>query len=91
MNVLNCIAQNMVMIQGAFKTVRQRSVRSMGALTPPGAENREALLVLRQMSLEMKKTIKHLQITLRYYIEAASGGNDAQILEPAKIWRTFTT
>ncbi|XP_048521609.1 odorant receptor 83a [Dendroctonus ponderosae] len=67
MNILNCIAENMVLIQGAFKTVRERSTLHycVGALAPPCHAIREHPLVLRQMDLETKKIIKHLQITLR--------------------------
>uniref|UniRef100_A0AAR5Q4H0 Odorant receptor n=1 Tax=Dendroctonus ponderosae TaxID=77166 RepID=A0AAR5Q4H0_DENPD len=67
MNILNCIAENMVLIQGAFKTVRERSTLHycVGALAPPCDAIREHPLVLRQMDLETKKIIKHLQITQR--------------------------
>lgn len=65
MNIMNCVAGNVTIIQGSFLTLRERCVNcsDMVALTHDNINENEVLM--SSMKTEMKKIMKHLQITFR--------------------------
>lgn len=65
MNIMNCVAGNVTIIQESFLTLRERCVNcsNMVVLTHDNLYENEVLM--SSMNIEMKKIIKHLQITFR--------------------------
>ncbi|XP_074031736.1 odorant receptor 94b isoform X1 [Leptinotarsa decemlineata] len=61
MNIMNCIGMNLDIIQGAFATLRERSVEKTTGplLTPDGLYNSQDLKII--LNQEMKKVCRHLQ------------------------------
>nr|WJJ63303.1 odorant receptor 3 [Pachyrhinus yasumatsui] len=65
MNIMNCIAANVSIIQGAFPTLRERCVSRLNNITSnsnPLIENKK---MMASMDTELKKIIKHLQIIFK--------------------------
>ncbi|CAG9768024.1 unnamed protein product [Ceutorhynchus assimilis] len=60
MNIMNCVAGNVTLIQGAFLTLRERSVGKPINIYETIYENKADMDAMR---MEMRKVIKHLQTT----------------------------
>lgn len=59
MNIMNFIVAHLLLVQGSFRTIRERSVRKISGREMDGLRDSEELN--RILLGEMKKTIKHLQ------------------------------
>lgn len=64
MNLMNYIGAHMHILQGAFRTIRERSVRQLtgGVLSKDGVNNSVELDFI--MKKEMRKTVRHLQTVI---------------------------
>lgn len=61
MNILNLISCNLMIVQGAFVTIRNRSVRYIKESTCTDSEGFKLIL-----HHEMKKICRHLQTIYKY-------------------------
>lgn len=61
MNIMNCIAGNVTIIQGAFKTIRERAL-------PGQSKNvlRESKADMKVLRAELRKIVNHLQTIFKY-------------------------
>ncbi|XP_066259995.1 odorant receptor 2a-like [Euwallacea similis] len=60
-NIINCITGNVVIIQGAFCTVRERCLVQRGIVAPRHQPIQENIILMNSMKMELLKIVKHLQ------------------------------
>nr|UQK85193.1 odorant receptor 3 [Hylobius abietis] len=65
MNLMNCVAGNVTIIQGAFLTLRERCISRSDSISLSHNTLYENELLMTSMKIEIKKIIKHLQITFK--------------------------
>nr|QXE93230.1 odorant receptor 4 [Eucryptorrhynchus brandti] len=65
MNIMNCIAGNVTLIQGAFVTLRDRCVKNKDVIALTFNSLDEDQKVMHSMKMEIKRVIRHLQIIFR--------------------------
>jgi len=71
MNIMNCIAANVTIIQGAFKTIRERALPGQPNNVPH--ESKADMDVLR---VELRKIVNHLQTIFKYAYRCGKSKSD---------------
>ncbi|XP_066144369.1 odorant receptor 2a-like isoform X2 [Euwallacea fornicatus] len=60
-NIINCITGNVVIIQGAFSTVRERCMVQHDTVASRNQPIQENIVLINSMKMELLKIVKHLQ------------------------------